>query len=87
MELGKNAKAQICGHGDVRFHVKSGNKAYGYRIQSVRHLPEFEYSLLSVCSMDVRGSCKTSGNQHCIFNMRGKSKGTWTFAKTSLHNW
>lgn len=63
VEIGTKENAKICGYGDVFFQVRVGDGMYRCRFRHVLHLPEFEYSLSSVNTTDLKGSNTTVGIQ------------------------
>lgn len=54
VEMGTNAKANICGCGDVIFEEKMSSETHKCRSQSVLNVLELGASLLSVSTMDLK---------------------------------
>lgn len=62
VEIGTKAKAQICRHGDIIFHVLVGNETYRCHFKDVWHVGALGYLLLLVSKVNLKGLNTTFGN-------------------------
>lgn len=77
-------KAQICGHGDVIFHVKVCIETCRCHFQDVLHIPDLGYSLLLVSKEDLERFSATFGNE-CRVATKGKRTIVATCSRFSLY--
>lgn len=46
--------------------IQVWDETYKFRFQNVLHVPEFDYSVISVSTLHGKGLIKTFGNMHCV---------------------
>jgi len=62
VEMGTKDTAQVAGKGTVILQMKCGSTFETRKLENVLHIPDFEYSLLSVSAMDKKGISTTFAN-------------------------
>lgn len=67
MKIDAKAKAKVCGRCDVQLIVTIWGNVCKCLFQNILHVPDFEYSLLSVSTMDLESVSITFANaRHTI---------------------
>ena len=79
VEMGDKATASVAGRGDVMIQVLVNGKVSHCKLMNVLHVPNFEYSLVSVSKIDSRGLCTSFQNGVCTI-----TKGSSLIATGSL---
>ena len=62
VEMGTKAKTEVAGRGDIAITLAADGQSRECLLKDVLHVPEFEYSLLSVSALDRRGVKTTFSN-------------------------
>ena len=70
VEMGTKAQTRVAGRGNVLVMINVNGRTERCFLQDVLHVPEFEYSLISVSAMDNKGIRTTFQNGTCEM-MRG----------------
>ena len=71
VEMGTKDTAQVVGRGTVILKLQCGSPFETRKLDNVLHVPNFEYSLLSVSAMDKKGIKTTFANGEVLIQ-KGK---------------
>ena len=71
VEMGTKATAKVAGYGSITLKMKCGSDFKVRKLEDVLHVPSFEYSLLSVSSIDKKGMKTTFGGGSCMIHKDG----------------
>ena len=84
VEMGDKGTANVAGRGDVMIQVLVNGAVSHCKLTNVLHVPNFEYSLVSVSKMDSRGLCTSFQNGVCTITAGEKLIATGSL-KNSLY--
>ena len=76
VEMGTRAKTEVVGSGDIVITLSADGHSEKCRLKDVLHVPEFEYSLLSISTLDRRGIATTFGNGKFVMRKGTRVVGT-----------
>ncbi len=76
VEMGTKATADVAGKGSIIISMECGSDFQVRKLEDVLHVPSFEYSLLSVSSLDHKGMMTTFGGGECIIHNKGVTVAT-----------
>lgn len=65
MEVGIKAETNVCAGGDVEIVTMAGNSISKFPIQNVLHVPDFDFSLISVSTREEKDVFNTFENRCC----------------------
>ncbi len=82
VEMGTKATADVAGRGTVILSMKCGSEFKVRKLEKVLHVPTFEFSLLSVSTLDKRGMMTTFGGGECIIHKDGETIATGSLETT-----
>ena len=68
VEMGTKATTKVIGKGSIVLRIQCGTSFKLRRLEDVLHIPSFEYSLLSVSTMDKKGMKTTFGDGKCVIH-------------------
>ena len=72
VEMGTKAQARVAGRGNVLVMINVNGRVEQTVLQGALHVPDFEYSLMSVSAMDLRGIDTLFTNGRCEMSKGGR---------------
>ena len=78
VEMGTTAKTKVEGRGDVFITLNLNGEPRKCLLKDVLYVPDFEYNLISVSTMDKRGMHSTFGGGKCRLSCKGETLATGT---------